>query len=85
MVKKNRMKIGKCIIIIIIVSLYHCIIIIIIVSGKKNRVKMRKCNSITWKRRKMERAKKNNRLCRAGGKLGSSWLLATTLSMVFLN
>ena len=34
------------------------IIIIIIVSGKKNRVKMRKCNSITWKRRKMERAEK---------------------------
>ena len=31
------------------------------------------------------KSKKNNRLCRAGGKLGSSWLLATTLSMVFLN
>ena len=31
------------------------------------------------------KSKKNNRLCRARGKLGSSWLLATTVSMVFLN
>ena len=29
--------------------------------------------------------KKNNRLCRARGKLGSSWLLAITVSMVSLN
>ena len=28
--------------------------------------------------------KKNNRLCRARGKLGSSWLLATTVSMVII-
>ena len=30
------------------------------------------------------KSKKNNRLCRARGKLGSSWLLAITVSMVFL-
>ena len=27
------------------------------------------------------KSKKNNRLCRARGKLGSSWLIATTVSM----
>ena len=31
------------------------------------------------------KSKKNNRLCRARGKLGSSWLLAITVSMVSLN
>ena len=47
---------------------------------------MRKCNIITWKRRKMERARKTtDYVARARGKLGSSWLLATTVSMVFLN
>ena len=50
-------------------------------------MKIRECNIICLLHGKDENGKnkKNNRLCRARGKLGSSWLLATTASMVFLN